>query len=256
MLQVVLADDEKTIREGMANLIQSYHLPLQIVGLAQDGQQALEYVRDYRPEILIIDINMPYLNGLQTIEIVKKENPEMKIIIVSGYDSFNYAQKALELGVFSYLLKPLNFTDFNAALNAAVESYEKRLIEINLLNQNIQETVMAKKDDIKDYIKEHYAQPDLSLNQIANHFQVSPSTMAKIVKQRTSMNFSDYLNQLRIEAAINLLLTSELNINEISKMVGYSSQHYFSRIFKKYKGEAPLAYRHKLELKDEAYYES
>ena len=58
----------------------------------------------------------------------------MKIIIVSGYDSFNYAQKALELGVFSYLLKPLNFTDFNTALNAAIESYEKRLIEINFLN--------------------------------------------------------------------------------------------------------------------------
>lgn len=245
MLQLVLADDEKTIREGMARLIESYGLPLKIVGLAKDGRQALEMIRSYHPELLIIDINMPYLNGLQTIESVRQENPEMKVIIVSGYDHFQYAQKALELGVFSYLLKPLDIGNFKNVLQAAIDGYEKRMIEISLLNKNGYKEIVGtnQKDDIKAYMKNHYAQPDLSLNGMADYFKVSPSTMAKLVKQRTSMNFSDYLNQLRIEAAINLLIKTTLSINEISEAVGYSSQHYFSRIFKKYTGEVPSNYR-------------
>ncbi len=247
MLQLVIADDEKTIREGMARLIESYNLPLHIAGLAEDGLAALKLIRTHHPELLIIDINMPHLNGLETIEQVRKENPDMKIIIVSGYDQFSYAQKALKLGVFSYLLKPLDLDEFKTVLAAAIEGYEKRMIEIGLLNKTGYEEVLAtsKKDDIKAYLKNHYAQADLSLNKMAEDFKVSPSTMAKLIKQRTGLNFSDYLNQLRIEAALNLLEQTTISINEISELVGYSSQHYFSRIFKKYKGQSPSGFRKK-----------
>lgn len=247
MLQLVIADDERTIREGMARLIEDYGLPLNIAGLAQDGRQALTLIDQTHPELLIIDINMPYLNGLETIEQVRRDYPEMKIIIVSGYDQFSYAQKALELGVFSYQLKPLDIACFKSVLIAAIDSYEKRMVEIGLLTKTgYEEALIApKKDEVKDYLKNHYAQSDFSLSGMAEDFHVSASTMAKLIKQRTGMNFSDYLNQLRIDAAMNLLTETELSINEISVMVGYSSQHYFSRIFKKYKGGAPSAFRKK-----------
>lgn len=250
MLQVIIADDEKTIREGMARLIHSFSLPLEVVALAKDGKQTLQLVKEYHPDLLIVDINMPYLNGLEAIEEIRKERTEMKIIIVSGYDNFSYAQKAMELGVFSYLLKPLDMQKFKTVLEAAINGYEKRLLEINLLNKHgYHEEKQANADEIKTYMKTHYGSTELSLNAMAAHFNVSSSTMAKLVKKRTGMNFSEYLNSLRLEAAENLLKETELTINEISLMVGYSSQHYFSRIFKKYKEVSPEAYRKEVKLK-------
>lgn len=244
MLQVIIADDEKTIREGMARLIESFSLPLEVAGLAKDGKQTLQMVKEYHPDILIVDINMPYLNGLEAIEEIRKERTEMKIIIVSGYDNFSYAQKAMELGVFSYLLKPLNMQKFKEVLESAINGYEKRLLEINLLNKHgYHEEKQANADEIKTYMKTHYGSAELSLNAMADYFHVSSSTMAKMVKKRTGMNFSEYLNSLRLEAAENLLRETELTIHEISLMVGYSSQHYFSRIFKKYKEISPEGYR-------------
>lgn len=244
MLQIIIADDEKTIREGMARLVNSFNLPLEIVALAKDGKQTLEFVEKFHPDLLIVDINMPYLNGLETIEAIRKDRKEMKIIIVSGYDNFSYAQKAMELGVFSYLLKPLDMQKFKEVLESAINGYEKRLLEINLLNKHgYHEEKQASADEIKTYMKTHYGSAELSLNAMADYFNVSSSTMAKMVKKRTGMNFSEYLNSLRLEAAENLLKESELTINEISLIVGYSSQHYFSRIFKKYKEVSPETYR-------------
>ena len=121
MLQIILADDERTIREGMARLIDSFQLPVSIAYLAQNGLEALEMIEEIHPELLIIDINMPHMNGLETIEKVRKTNPDMKIIIVSGYDNFSYAQKALELGVFSYLLKHLDIVNFKQVLESAID---------------------------------------------------------------------------------------------------------------------------------------
>ncbi len=243
MIQIVIADDEKTIREGLSHLIDSFHFSTKIIGMAEDGKEALQLVRKYNPEILIIDINMPHLNGLEAIELLRKENPEMKVIIISGYDNFNYAQKAVELGVFSYLLKPLDITKFKEVLQSAIDGYEKRLLEINLMHKTQQETHLSNYDDVKTYMKSHYAQQDFSLNQMAEDFNVSSSSMAKIIKQRTSLNFTDYLNQLRIDAAVTLLKETTLSINEISELVGYTFQHYFSRIFHKYKNMSPSDYR-------------
>lgn len=244
MLQIILADDERTIREGMARLIDSFQLPVSIAYLAQNGLEALEMIEEIHPELLIIDINMPHMNGLETIEKVRNTNPDMKIIIVSGYDNFSYAQKALELGVFSYLLKPLDIVNFKQVLESAIDGYEKRLLEIGLLNKHgYRDDFTTKGDEIKSYLKNHYQDSDITLNQMAEHFCVSTSTMAKLIKKRTGFTFSESLNQLRIEASIGLLLKTEMSINDISFMVGYSSQHYFSRIFKKYKGVSPENFR-------------
>ena len=245
MYNIVIADDEQIIREGLSNLIGSFDLPLHISGLASDGNQAIEFIDKYGPEILLIDINMPNLNGLEAISEIRKNHKDIKIIIISGYDNFAYAQKAMELGVFSYLLKPVDFSKFRHVLTDAIDSYEKRMIEISILNKSDISPISfkTKETEIKEYLKSHFSDPDLSLNGIAETFYVSSSTMAKLIKERTSQNFSDYINELRITMAKKLLTETSLTINEISESVGYSSQHYFSRIFKKYVGVSPIAYR-------------
>lgn len=247
MFRIVIADDEEIIRNGLKNLIESYDLNLSIVGTARDGEEALQLIKEYQPEIILMDINMPFMNGLQVIEKTKELDPNSKIIIISGYNQFEYAQKALELGVFSYLLKPIQYRDFKNIIAKAMDSYCERMWEINKLKEIDVDNGNHKcvgNQAIK-YIKENFTENNLTLNLIAEKLHISQSYLTRIIKQKTGVSFTDYLNKLRINMAIKLLLDNNRNytINDIANMVGYSSQHYFSRAFKNYIGLSPNQYR-------------
>jgi two-component system response regulator YesN len=249
MFRVVIADDEEIIRNGLKNLLESYDLNLSVVGTAQDGEEALNLIHMYQPEIILMDINMPFINGLEVIEKIKELDSNSKIIIISGYDQFEYAQKALELGVFSYLLKPIQYRDFKSIIIKAMDSYCERMWEINRLKETDIDNTNYKciGNQAINYIKENFTQNDLTLNLIAENLHISQSYLTRIIKQKTGVSFTDYLNKLRINMAIKLLLDKDnsYTINDIANMVGYSSQHYFSRAFKNYMGLSPNQYRNK-----------
>lgn len=249
MFRVIIADDEETIRNGLQKLIESYDLDLSVVATAEDGEVAMKLIEQYKPEIILMDINMPFMNGLEIIEKLRQTDKNTKIIIISGYDQFEYAQKSLELGVFSYLLKPINHHNFKNILIKAMDSYSKRMWEINKLKGDGEETTTHKDigNDVITYIKENFSCNDLSLNLIAEQLYISQSYLTKLIKQKTGISFTDYLNKLRINTAIKLLMDNDINysINDISNMVGYNSQHYFSRAFKNYMGISPNQYRNR-----------
>lgn len=249
MFRVVIADDEEIIRNGLKNLIESYDLDLSVIATAQNGEEALNIISKYSPEIILMDINMPFMNGLQVIEKIREIDTEAKIIIISGYDEFDYAQRALELGVFSYLLKPIQYRDFKNIIIKAMSSYCERMWELNKIRDgdaqnnsciNIGCQAIA-------YIKENFNQNDLALSDLSEKFHISQSYLTKVIKQKTGVSFTDYLNKLRINMAIKLLEDEGNNytINDISNMVGYNSQHYFSRAFKNHIGLSPNQYRNK-----------
>ena len=247
MFRVLIADDEETIREGLKRLIESYDIGLSVIATAEDGEVAMNLINEYKPEIILMDINMPFINGLEIIEEIRKTDQNTKIIIISGYSQFDYAQKALDLGVFSYLLKPINYRDFKDILIKAMDSYSERMWEISQIKKD--EADFKHQDDIGNsaiiYIKENFSSPDISLNLLAEYFFVSQSYLAKMIKEKTGTNFTDYLNKLRIDMSINLLLDQSIqySIKDISERVGYNSQHYFSRAFKNYMGVSPNKYR-------------
>ena len=232
MLSVIVADDEETIRNGLIRLIQSYDMGLEVVASAGDGREALALVERYRPEILLIDINMPHMNGLDAIEEIRAVNQRTKIIIISGYGQFEYAQRALALGVFNYLLKPVDYKDFKGILQKAAECFASadELPPPDLGTQ------------VADYIRSNYSQ-DLTAQALADKFHVSQSSLTRIVKQKTGRSFTDYLNETRIGAAKELLRSRDCTVGEVSEYVGYSSQHYFSRVFKNYTGVTPQRFR-------------
>lgn len=252
MFRVIIADDEETIRNGLKKLIESYDLNLAVCGTAKDGKEALQIINKYHPEIMLMDINMPFMNGLEVIEMVRETDPDAKIIIISGYDKFNYAQKALELGVYSYLLKPIQFREFKNVITKAMDSYSERMWEKIKIKESGNEADGHKSVSLQvlNYIKEHFTQNDLTLNLMAERLHISQSYITKIVKEKTGSNFTDYLNNLRINMAIKILLDADTDctINEIAEMTGYSSQHYFSRAFKNYTGLSPMQYRTKNKL--------
>ncbi|NLM03959.1 MAG: response regulator [Clostridiales bacterium] len=252
MWKVLIADDEPKIRKGLKKLTQSLDLKLEIVGEAEDGEIALQLAKDLKPHILLVDINMPFINGLEFIEEVYKFLPHAIVIIISGYSQFDYAQKAIKLRVFDYLLKPVKPSELKDILSQAIENLEK--------SPNITKTDDDSTEDtenyspivnlIKKYIDDNYMKEDISLKEVAENFDISPSYLGKLMKQELDKTFIEYLTNIRIKNAKKMLEEENINIKiyEVAQLVGYGSQHYFSRVFKKEVGVTPLEYKQNLKL--------
>jgi len=131
MRKVLIADDEPKIRHGLRKLINWSELGLELVGEAEDGEMALELAKATQPDILLVDICMPFLNGLQFIEQIKTVLANCQVIVITGHDEFVYAQQAIKLQVFDYLLKPVAHDQLLSVLQKACQtitearSYEK-----------------------------------------------------------------------------------------------------------------------------------
>lgn len=244
MYRILIADDEEIIRNGLKSLVEQSELDIRVAALAADGRQALEMAQAYAPEIILMDINMPEMNGLEAVERIHAFHEDAKIIVISGYDSFEYAQRALHLGVFDYLLKPINFRTFHTVLQRAMDAYGRRMAERAQLPVQPAPT-QALTLNVIDYIRANLGDPGLSLGAAADIFHISQSYMTRLVKQRTGVPFNDFLRQQRIELAKRLLIESgeEKSILEISELTGHASQHYFSRSFRNMTGMSPSQYR-------------
>lgn len=246
MIRIVIADDEETIREGIKNLLIESGLDCTVEALAKDGEEALQLIEKIRPEIVLLDINMPKRGGLDIIETIMQMNPLCKILIISGYDEFEYAQRALKLGVFDYLLKPVNIATLKTTVKKAIDQYQSRLWEVNRLNQQMAPVGEMERnlDEVLPYIQKNYVNPDLSLQDLAEHFHTSSSYLSRLIKKNTGVSFLEILLQLRMEQAKKLLQEEKSHmIYEVATLVGYSSQHYFCRSFKEYTGVSPSDYR-------------
>lgn len=243
MIQVLIADDEKIIREGLKHQLEESGIEIESIFLASNGLEALELIEKHRPEILLLDINMPVKNGLEIIEDAMKINPLAKIILISGYDEFQYAQKAISLGVSDYLLKPVNIATLKNTVSKAVGQYQNRLWEVSQLNRNKEEQETSL-EELIPYIKAHFTDSSISLSTLAEHFHVSDAYLSRLIRKQCGNSFSDLLLQLRMELAKSLLEDHHTHmIYEVATLVGYSSQHYFCRMFKEYTGVSPTDYR-------------
>ena len=125
MLKVFLVEDETLIREGLRDRIPWEQYGFRFVGEAGDGEMALPLIRKTRPDVIITDIKMPFMDGLELSRIVKEEFPKTKILIVSGYDDFEYAREALTIGVDQYILKPVTRMNLRKVLEELKEKIEQ-----------------------------------------------------------------------------------------------------------------------------------
>ena len=143
MLKVFLVEDESIVREGLRDNIMWQQYGYQFAGEASDGEMALPLIRKVKPDVLITDIKMPFMDGLALSRIVSQEFPQMKIIIISGYDDFEYARQAIRVGVEQYLLKPITKMNLQKALEEIREKIE---------NERAQEDYLEKfKEEMLEY---------------------------------------------------------------------------------------------------------
>ncbi|MGX8795176.1 response regulator transcription factor [Fusibacter sp. JL298sf-3] len=237
-MKILIADDEKRIRTGMSKMITGLNMGVQVVAEAPDGETALTLAREKKPDVIFADLNMPFLNGLDFIEQVKVFLPDVIVVIVTGYDLFEYAQRAVKLHVHDYLLKPVTKQKMEAVLTSV-----RKLHKVH--SPEAPATVSAIVARLMRHIESYYDDPELTLQGVADVFQMSPSYLTRLMRQELDMSFVDYLTEVRLNRAIELMTgeATEVKLYEIAAAVGYTSQHYFSRVFKKKMGVAPLEYK-------------
>lgn len=253
MHKVLIVEDEDIMRKGLMFMPKWQDVNCIVVGEAINGQDGLEKIQTYLPDIVICDINMPVMDGLEMLE--KSINKYgYDAIIVSGYGEFEYARKGISLGVTEYLLKPIDYPKLYEAIR---KIQSKRNEDIHIKNAIHQIDVEKKKLGILEYkerksgnryvalmvqiIHDKYA-TRLMLNDISEECQMSCTYLNVKFKDETGYTFNDYLNRYRIQKAIDLLRENQYKIYEIADMVGFYDYKYFIKVFKKYTGCSPARF--------------
>ncbi len=239
MLRVFLAEDEYVIREGIKKNIDWEAVGCEFCGEAADGETALEKVTELKPDLIISDIRMPFMDGLEFCSKAKELFPDIHIILLTGYEEFEYARKAIDIGVVRYLTKPISREELSKILSDISSRYKGKEDETSVAQYR--EVICS----VIEYIEEHYAEEDLSLSKAAEHIGLSPNHLSAVFKEETGRSFTKYLTDHRIKTAKNLLDTSKKRSSEIAELVGYPDPHYFSSVFKKQTGMTPSQYRDK-----------
>lgn len=236
-LRVLLVDDEIIIREGFKKLFDWEAHDCEVIGEAADGMEALAQIDALQPDIVIMDINIPVMNGLKVIQMSKIKHPEMAFVIVSGYDDFSYCREALRLQITDYILKPVNYQEFGTCIdNLKISMFENRTTEET--DEQEKHTILG----IVRYMQEHLTE-EISLNVLAEEFHLSASYISQLFKNEIGVNFLAYLTNIRMEQAKKLLLSTPLSIAEVSERSGYGDYRVFTKAFKKSEGVTPSQYR-------------
>ena len=236
-LKVLLVDDEIMIREGFKKLFDWEAHGCGIVGEAADGIEALAKIDALSPDIVIMDINIPIMNGLKVIEQSRIKHPETAFVVVSGYDDFSYCREALRLQITDYILKPVNYEEFGSCIdNLKVSLYRRHESTENEKNE---ERVIH---SITRFLQENAAE-DITLATLAERFNLNAQYISQLFKNEIGVGFHAYLTNVRIEKAKNLLLTTALAISEISEQCGFGDYRVFTKVFKKSEGITPSQYR-------------
>lgn len=235
MIRVMIADDERIIRRTIKAIGQWEEYHMEIVGEASNGIEALEIIEKVKPDVLFLDMRMPGYSGSEIIAQLAERNMNLLIVIVSGYDDFEYAKMAIKYGAVDYILKPIDRNEFNRTL--------KKINEILKEKKDDYSGVIPNKDiveKIKERIEEEYAN-DISLTLFAKEFFINKDVLSRIYKKKYGIGITNYINKVRLEQAKVYLLLG-YSSTQAAQLVGYHDVNYFSRVFKKYFEMAPTEF--------------
>lgn len=261
MIRLLIADDEKLEREALAELIQRRFEREVVLEVAENGRKAADTAVLWGADLILMDIEMPGMSGLDAARAVLAQRPSCRVIFVTAYSLFQYAHEAVHLGACDYLLKPVDPDELEASVRRAMRQIEteRKLEELAAARPRPEQTETEEEAEdapeesensqtalvmahVRRYLEDNYMF-DLSLDSVGEILHISPAYLSAQFKKYQKMNFLDCLTELRINAAKELLADPFRSSAEVASMVGYEDASYFARAFKKRTGMTPTQYR-------------
>ncbi|AOM83749.1 response regulator transcription factor [Salisediminibacterium beveridgei] len=249
-LSILIVDDEPRSRNGVKRTLNTQMSEPVSIHLSANPDEAIRLIRSTHVDIVITDIRMPGMSGLELIDSLQDHSGELLFIVISAYSEFDYAQRALELGVIQYLLKPVQRQKLIEAVNKATKrlSHHKE----TTVTHEIDETLPEFHENQASYsepvlsalyfIDEHLSEK-IGMKDIAGHVHLNPNYLSVHFKEQVGLTFSDYLTRKRLQYAKYLLLTTRNTVAEIAEQSGYQTAKYFVKIFKNHVNMTPTEYR-------------
>ena len=243
MYRVLLVEDDKTNLFLYKKMKEWEQMGFAIAGEAGNGKEALEQLQQEDFDVILVDVMMPVMNGLEFLEVLQEQQVETPRIIASNYNEFEYVRQGMRLGAMDYLLKPVSKEELTECLTRVKEKLEERK-ELSLAEAIFLECGADLSagfvQKVMEYFKEHI---DINLQDMADEFGLSKDYFGKLFKRQMKENFNQFVLKYKMEYAKKLLYDYDYKIYEISEKLGYKTTDYFSKIFKDYTGETPLQYR-------------
>lgn len=237
--KLIIIDDEIYTCEGLKKMLDWKSCNVEIAGTANDGADGLKLAQTIDPDIIITDINMPMMSGLDMVEALRGSGYDGKIIILTGYRYFEYAKRAIDNRTNCYLLKPVDIVKLREAVLAAVSELDKYKRNKVMTDKSESDLEIKK---ILDYVNEHYAE-NISLHDISRIYYMDESYISKLFKSYVGKNFIAYITDKRAEKAKSLLAETNMSVEDVMLAVGYKDVKHFRNIFKASAGMPPAAYR-------------
>lgn len=239
--QVLLVDDEYYVRQSLLRRIRNLeNEDFKVIGEAENGEEALDMLRKHDIQLVITDIRMPVMDGLDLTRKILEQYPHILTVILTGYADFEYARKALRYGAFDYLLKPVSEESLDNLLSRA----RTRLSELYELPED-ERNNMSGEEYVQlaiRYLNEHYME-DIDISLMASELGFHSAYLTRLFGRYAGVTPLKYLTNLRIQEAKRLLLDTSLPISVVGERVGYPDQFHFSKTFRKATGVNPSAFR-------------
>ena len=272
MYRVLLADDEQIERMALARRLMRRFGDILQISEATDGKEAVELYQKEHSQIIIMDISMPELNGVEAAEQIRSMDEDCVIVFLTAYDEFSYAKRAIVIRALDYLLKPCDEEELAAVMEEAMRLTDKAVHNKENPTGNRAEMTEAEKEaekrreqwpwnpdaeapkdpetermnqvaeKIRTYIRENYMN-EISMQDAARQFNYSDAYFCKLFKQCFDQNFTSYLTNFRINEAKRLLKDKNISIKDAGMKVGYYESNYFAKVFKRVTGMIPSEYR-------------
>ena len=253
MYQILVAEDESLERKVLCKTLKKHFGDLCQIHEAKNGREAVEAFLIHRPQVAILDIEMPGVTGLEAARQIRESGHPCMILFLTAFDKFSYAREAITLRALDYLLKPCQEQELILTVEEALHLYDRlgsnpeAVLRGDIADGAGEEELADRRmgqirENIERYIREYYS-TEISMQSVARAMNYSDAYFCKLFKQCFKVNFSAWLNEYRIDRAREMLQNTRLSVREVSTACGYSDANYFARVFKRVTGKTPSEYR-------------
>ena len=243
MVSIFVVEDELMICEGLCSCFDWASLGARIVGSAADGRAALDAILSLQPDIVLTDLMMPRMGGIELVQELRSLGWKGEVIFISAYQDVELIKKAFKVRAADYIFKPIANDELLSVFRSAIQRIEegrqeKMITPLPIVDADYDTLLLQ---NIKNEV--HSNLKMVNINSLAERLGMSRATLARTYRRITGESVADYIGNIRIQAACGLLRNSTLKVYEIAAKVGYQDIRYFSRRFLRIMGMLPTAYR-------------